>query len=317
MSKPVLFVTGLGKEIERAENMFSLFCAYDGAKSITSTHNSDYYSEVRSGKYDLMVIDVFPTVSPGKAVMIWHSIMGGKMIGLDDRTTYYRRTFAKLMDYVISSGEESSKMLHKCTLVPKENILNLGMPRTDRYIGKKKGDGGTFLAEKKAYLFVPTYRGIREPQYPEIRWHQIDEQLTDDEVLVVKGHPYGLPINVPKCKHIVELSKMEPTVNYLYDCDVVITDYSTTLFDGYLLGKPGVLFEKETGYVRSRGMYLKYPEQYCSRYARNENELIRMVRSADGLGQIERDCIEMVANTCDGHSCERICKFIHEINGLC
>lgn len=315
MSKPVLFVTGLGKEKERAENMSALFNSYNGEKEFISMHDMDYGNKVKSGNYDLMVIDVFPTISPGKAVMIWHSIMGGKFIGLNDRTTYYRWTYADLMTRVIGSGKATIDMLHRATMVPKDRIVNLGMPRTDRYIGKKKGDGHTFLADKRAYLFVPTYRGYHEPQYPPIDWRWLDGQLTDDEVFVVKGHPYGLPLNVPKCEHIVEISKMEQTVNYLYDCDVVITDYSTTMFDGYLLGKPCVLFEKSVGYVRARGMYLKYPGQYSSRYARNERELLKQIREANTLTQVERDCLDIVADTCDGHSCERICKLIDEMKG--
>lgn len=313
MSKPVLFVTGLGKEKERAENMNALFNSYNGDKEFISTHDVDYGNKVVSGNYDLMIIDVFPIISPGKAVMIWHSIMGGKFIGLNDRTTYYRSTYAKLMDHAIGSGKATIDMLYKATMIPKDKILNLGMPRTDRYIGKTKGDGHTFLADKRAYLYVPTYRGLHEPQLPPIDWKWLDKQLTDDEVLVVKGHPYGLPIVVPECEHIVGISPMEQTVNYLYDCDVVITDYSTTMFDGFLLNKPCVLFEKSTGYVRTRGMYLKYPDQYSSRYATNERELIKQIRAADGLSQVELNCIDLVADTCDGHSCERICKLIDEM----
>ena len=111
-----------------------------------------------------------------------------------------------------------------------------------------------------------------------------------------------------------EALKMEPTVRYLYDADVVITDYSSIMFDAYLLGKPVVLFEKQTGYVKNRGMYLDYPEEYCSRYATNERDLIQLARFAHDLRKTERDCLNYVADMCDGHSCERICELIREVN---
>ena len=119
--------------------------------------------------------------------------------------------------------------------------------------------------------------------------------------------------NLDCCRHIIELSNMELSVNCLIDCDVVITDYSSIMFDGYLLGKPAVLFEKKPGYLQTRGMYMQYPDKYCSRYATDESDLLWQVRSADGLTKTERDCMEYVAGCCDGHSIERIIKLIKEV----
>ena len=56
MSKPVLFVTGLGKDKARAENMMVLYQAYPGEKEFISGHDPDAVSIIRSGKYDTMVI---------------------------------------------------------------------------------------------------------------------------------------------------------------------------------------------------------------------------------------------------------------------
>ena len=78
MSKPVLFVTVLGKSLDRCENLKAIYDAYQGEKKFISTHDINYIPEVKSQKYDLQVIDAFPTVSPGRTIMIWHSIQGGK-----------------------------------------------------------------------------------------------------------------------------------------------------------------------------------------------------------------------------------------------
>lgn len=39
------------------------------------------------------------------------------------------------------------------------------------------------------------------------------------------------------------------------------------------------------------------------------------MRTANGLDEVEKQCIKTVADACDGHSCERIIKLIHEMNG--
>lgn len=313
MDSPVLFMTGLGRYLDRAENLKVLYDAYKGEKVFRSMYEPGAVNEAMSGKYDLMVIDIFPTFTTGKTIMIWHAIQGGKLIGLGQKGTYYKPEMAQNINWIVAAGRGGKEMFHQCTGVDRDRILPLGMPRTDRYIGKRKGDGGTVLAEKKAYLYVPTFRGKMDPPFPEIDWDYIDRQLRDDEVLAVKPHPYGQKFNLDCCRHIIELSNMELSVNYLIDCDVVITDYSSIMFDGYLLGKPAVLFEKKPGYLQTRGMYMQYPDKYCSRYATDESDLLWQVRSADGLTKTERDCMEYVAGCCDGHSIERIIKLIKEV----
>lgn len=312
MSKPVLFATGLGREITRAENMATLFVAYPGDKKFMSTHSDKYREEVKSGKYDLLVIDIFPTFAPKKCIMMWHAIQGGKYIGLDEKTTYYSKDYAKLMDAIIVAGRGGIDMFHQCTAVPKERIFNLGMPRTDKYFRMKAHD--PMVEGKRMYLFAPTFRNWRDTPMPMYDWEKLDRLLHDDEIMVVKAHPYGLSFDIEGRKHIIEADKMYSSAQYLFDCSAVITDYSSIMFDGYLMNKPCVLFEKKTGYTKTRGMYMQYPDMYSSRYATTEEELVEQLRSAKRLRKVEKACKDYVADMCDGHSCERICKFIEEMN---
>ena len=81
MSKPVLFASI--RPLDRAENIKAIYNAYNGEKVHAVSTTYDYKREVQSGKYDLMVTDDFPYITPGKTIMIWHGIQGGKTIGLD------------------------------------------------------------------------------------------------------------------------------------------------------------------------------------------------------------------------------------------
>ena len=309
MGKPVLFVTGLGNDLNRAENIKALYEAYKGEKRMMSAGNPNYENVVGSGVYDLMVIDIFPRIKPKRAMMVWHAIQGGKYIGLDQKGSYYREDMAGLMDCIVAAGRGGVDMFHRCTGVTKEKILNLGMPRTDRYTRWTKPRNG-----KRKYLYAPTFRGGGDVKMPETDWKAIDELLTDDELMMVKAHPYGPEFRLEGYRHIVEIRKMEPTVAYLMDADVVITDYSSIIFDGWLMEKPAVLFEKEKGYTQKRGMYLEYPGGYSERYATDERELVRLIREAEVLTETERRCLDYVADMCDGHSCERICELIDKLN---
>jgi len=115
---------------------------------------------------------------------------------------------------------------------------------------------------------------------------------------------------------IVEVTPNEGIEPYLIDCDVVITDYSSVVFDAYLLGKPVVLTVDDADkYLSTRGMYFDFPQGYSSRWLcaeGNEEDLLNMLREAaqNGLTDMERGFVDEVADMCDGHAAERVCEFI-------
>lgn len=148
---------------------------------------------------------------------------------------------------------------------------------------------------------------------PVIDWQWLDDQLTDEELFAVRAHPMTGKLLSKRYRHIREYATCCEISPWLIDCDVIITDYSSVMIDGYLLNKPCVLFEKNSGYTETRGMYLNYPDQYCSRYATNERILLDLIRTADTLTDTEKECRRLLAGACDGHSGERIVKLIEEI----
>ena len=322
MSKPVLFVSF--RPLNRAENLRAIYNAYEGDKMHLCTYDPHYTEEVTSGKYDLMVIDEFPSVTPGKCIMIWHGIQGGKYIGLDQPgSPYYKPEMADMMTCIISAGTGMVNVWNRCTGVPKERILPLGMPRTDWYVANKYTSSSV-----KHYLFVPTFRDDNETPFPDIDWAYIDSRLNDNELLIIKAHPWQVyqghteqvaqGIKQGMYKNIRIVSAADATSPYLYISDVVITDYSSVMFDAYLLNKPVVLFEKTPGYVSTRGMYLSYPHGYCTYCANNEEQLLKQIRyraQHPELTRLEKRCMHTVADMCDGHSCERICKLIDQMKG--
>ena len=319
MSKPVLFVSF--RPLDRAENLRSIYEYYSGPKVHMLTSDPHYKEEVLSGKYDVMVTDEFPDITPGKCIMIWHGIQGGKTIGLDQPGhPYYNPEWANCMTHIISASHDMVPVWSRCTGVPEERVLPLGMPRTDECFGKHKGDGHTQLEFYRSYLYVPTFRDRNEPSLPDIDWRFIDEYLLDDELLAIKIHPWyttngSCSFDISGCHHITMIPPGIPSAPYLYDADVVITDYSSIMFDAYLLNKPVVLFEKNPGYTTTRGMYLDYPSQYSSRYATDEHRLLVLLRTAEVLIDTERECRRIVADMCDGNSRYRLTKLINSLNG--
>ena len=311
MNKSVLFAGT--RPYGRAENISALYDFFTGEKQYLGIYDYNEFLKINDN-YNVLVIDEFPRRFSKKNIMIWHAIQGGKYIGYNQPNVYINPEIIERIDYIIAAGTNAIPMWTRCTHLPENKILPLGMPRTDVFIGKNKGDGHTLLANKRTYLYVPTFREPSEPSYFVLDYDWLDHELTDNELFVVKAHMRGGQILSKKYKHIIEISSIEPSTPYLYDCDVVITDYSSIIFDGYLLNKPAIIFEKWKAYASYRGMYLKYPQEYSSRYATNEKEMLYLAREASSLTEIERNCIIKVADMCDGHSCERICNLISNLN---
>lgn len=307
----VLF--GSNRALVRAENISALYEAYEGAKDFF--YLSEWSVKYYRGKFNVLVADDFPQRSPGSAIMVGHGIPGGKNFGLDQPGGYHKEEYADLLDYVITSSPDTIGIVAKQSGVSPERVLPLGMPRTDRYIGKRKGDGGTYLAGKRAYLYVPTFRNGRlDPALPDIDYALIDEMLTDDEIFVVKQHVLtGRVLYAHNYRHIREEINLRPSTPFLIDADVVITDYSSIMFDAQLLNKPLILFDRNMDYLKTRGMYYKYPDEYCGRWCSREQELIEMARTAHTMTKEDIACRERVAKMCDGHSTERVLDLVRSL----
>ena len=304
------------RPLGRCENLTAVYETYDGDKQFVRGG----FADVCGSECDVVVTDEF--VQRKRAdqtvVMIGHGLTGGKLYGIDQMSRVYTPERCGLVDWYVSSSEHGRAFCASAAGIPIDRCLPLGFPRTDAYFGARKGDGGTVLAEfDRAYLYAPTFRSWTEPKPQDVDWRSIDAQLDDDELLVVKRHMIADgPIAEGRFDHIIEVGNDEPSTAYLIDCDVVITDFSTIVLDGYVLRKPSVLCTHDADeYLAARGMYMDYPSDYggvtCDTWA----QLIERARDAarNGMGAHELACLERTAGACDGHSTERVIGLIESL----
>ena len=308
------------RPLGRCENITAIYKAYPGEKVFFKENWAkgwtERHKELFDPSYTLMVADDFVPYSPGKLILVTHGASGGKTYGLMQPHGYHTRKDAALITWVVATSEDMIELEAKQHGVDVSQVLPLGMPRFDYYFGKKKGDGGTGWGTngERVYLVVPTHRNPYVPPFPDICFSGINWELQNDEVLLVKRHmvfPYAL-LHGANYRRVRELDPKEPSRDYLIDADVIITDYSSILFDAHALGKPLILFEKNKGYLETRGMSDPYPEGYSSRYCTTEEELIEMMRDSVGGSPGPEDiaCWERHCGACDGHATERVVDLI-------
>lgn len=160
-------------------------------------------------------------------------------------------------DYAIVGAESLIPVYQEVFGIDKEKILPYGLPRLDKFLDKeiinsikdKIYDLYPNLKAKKIILFAPTYRGSgqKDAYYPydKLNLNKINELCQKENyVFIIKMHPFiSKRLEVPQeyRDHILDLSNYSDINELLYITDILITDYSSNIYDFSLLNKP-ILF---------------------------------------------------------------------------
>lgn len=156
----------------------------------------------------------------------------------------------------LSSSGVSSEMLIKDAMNYKGEILNSGLPRNDKLfieslgykneVKKKIGIGN----DKKLVLYAPTFKGTENKAVSlDEKWEQINpsevkqilkERFGGDWLFAVRGHQYNDEINMEGID--IDFSKYEDMQELLLVADILITDYSSSIWDFAITKKPCFLF---------------------------------------------------------------------------
>lgn len=293
----VLFASN--RPLDRAENIKAAYEAYDGEKIFIQRTAS--FKDVDLNKYDLMVTDDYPDRAPKKCIHIGHGPAAGKTAGLDQPIPYIR---SELITYATTSSKEMIPVVAKQCGIPEEKVIPLGFPRTDYYINNSK-----VKKQRREYLYAPTFR--HWDWLPDIG--RISNFLPPRNLLVVKPHMFTGDFIVNYWNNVQTASCRVQSTQYLMRADVLITDYSSIMFDGMVLRTPIILFAKDKDkYLSSRGMYFQYPEEYSPYFCDNENELVDLMLDAKWNDQFE-EIRKFYVGACDGHSCERLNELIRSV----
>ena len=150
------------------------------------------------------------------------------------------------------------------------------------------------------YAYMPTFRtssdGSRDGAVNDIaaRLAVIDVLLDDNEELFTQLHPVvGAALDFSAYRHIRPFPSGVETYDFLASCDVLVTDYSSVMFDFAATGRKVVLFAfDEDRYFADRGFYMKLDDLPFPRTG-DEGTLVnelRQPKSYDDTLLMERFC---------------------------
>ena len=263
---------------------------------------------------------------PGqKVVQLWHAGGAFKRFGLDAPSRLTRleeyRTHAPYTDVCVTSENVRQFYAHAFG-VDMDVIKALGSPRTDAILDKERvrdsreviSQKHPLLKDKKVYVYLPTFRendGVVTDFDPMLDWAQLNNDLADDEVFVIGRHPVMKKEFFKDFYSRIKDYTVDPTPELLAIADVIITDYSSVIFDASLMDKSMVFYCPDYGSYE-RDFYLDYDNDLPGEIISDANELLPALRRAEQSSskQIIAAFREKEMGACDGRSTERVVKII-------
>lgn len=213
-------------------------------------------------------------------IQLWHAAGAFKKFGYST----VGKSFGPSPDYlrhvkvhsnyskVIVSGAEVIPYYSEAFNMPADRILPLGVPRDDLYfeetqIQKKVRhffNDYPELSGKKLILYAPTFRGRSHGQHSErcpLDLKRFAGCLADDCVLIVHLHPYAYDKMAPlfTSEKVYLIQETYDIQDLMIVSDMLITDYSSVIFDYSLLEKPIAFYAEDLDrYIQERDFYYDF-----------------------------------------------------------
>ena len=258
-------------------------------------------------------------------IQIWHACGAFKKIGLDapsTRSEAEEKSLHSQYTAAVVTSEKCRKFYAGAFGISEDVCLPLGLPRTDKLFSEKEKMRENILKKhpefegKRIYLYCPTFRennGERVVYDPKIDWSSLSEALKEDELFVIRRHPVmDYRLTDKDYSNIIDLTA-ESTLELTAACDVIITDYSSVIYDACLLSVPPVFYCPDYKDYE-RGFYLEFPEDLPGEFVTESDKLLETVRNTKEnppADKIEKFIGEQM-EACDGKSAERVAALIEK-----
>ncbi|MCB5953569.1 CDP-glycerol glycerophosphotransferase family protein [Enterococcus sp. CWB-B31] len=288
----------------------------------------------------ILIDDFFPLIYQLKIrketdlIQVWHAAgafkkFGYSRMGLPGGPSPKSKNHKNYTKVFVSSSNVIEQYAEGFGVSP-STILPLGLPRTDLFFDLKKMSKIEtylktklpFIINKKIILFAPTFRGNGQlsAYYPNdwLDYEKLYETYANSNyICLIKFHPFIKEYTISdKYKDFFfDVSEFREINDLLIIADVLVTDYSSVIFEYALLKKKIIFFTPDLDeYIEKRGFYFDFKQFVPGPVAYSSDELIHLLDEqikAD-IPKIEK-FIEYSFDYLDGRSSERIIDYLIEI----
>jgi CDP-ribitol ribitolphosphotransferase len=261
-----------------------------------------------------------------EVIQVWHASGAFKKFGISsvgsrdsNSLDFELRAHSAITKAVVSSATVIPHYAEAFNL-RQDQVLPLGVPQTDVFFDSEymRSIKGHYLSQypamrdKKILLYAPTFRGRpkeRRSFQLKLDIEYMKEHLADSHILLLKLHPaVRQSVRIPEhlADFVMDFSRVPDISELLLISDLLITDYSSIIFDYSLLRRPMVFYAYDLdSYLSERGFYYEYETFVPGPIARTTAEVVDYIVK----GQFPLDVVEQFSNKFfdhrDGKSTER------------
>lgn len=228
----------------------------------------------------------------------WHGTPIKKMGSdiLENKSFSSKGGFEQVDGFVVQSNYEAN-VFSRVFNIEQKKMLKFGLPRNDELVNEQTNREKTrkkfnLLSTDKVILYAPTFREFN---------HNSIHQITSDAEILMKSLAKKLPTNykiLVRAHYEVDIIKGSlknsdrlinvssyANINDLIDAsDMLISDYSSVIFDYALTQKPIFVFSYDFDeYSEKRGLYFDIEKQLLA--ARNVNDLSQLILKNENVSK--------------------------------
>lgn len=243
-------------------------------------------------------------------IQTWHGTPLKKMLfdieNIQGRTEgYLERVYdaIKNWDYLISPSPYSSAAF-KSAFHYKGEILEIGYPRNDIFfkkgieqISSKVRQKLNLPNDKKVILYAPTFRDNLTEGNNKFKFNlnmdlkALNDQLGDQYILLMRMHVViskGLELPEDMKEFVYNVSSYPDIQELLLISDILMTDYSSVMFDFANTQKPMLFFTYDLEEYKNdiRGFYMDFEEEAPGPLLFNTDDIINAVKN---INRVEKE----------------------------
>ena len=279
LSDPRTPINGNGKRVRRGSLEYFYYLAT--AKYFINNVNFEDAYEKRDGQIEVQTMHGTPLKTFGFDVK-------GELETETQKQNYIRRN--SRWNYLVVQGDFMAEKAFPC-FGCNTPILKTGYPRTDTLFENNTEDKIKEIKEKlnlplnkKVIVYTPTWR-IKNKFDMQLDIEKMRNKLSDDYILLIRIHLFSAAgYTVPADNQFVFDFNKYHTVEDLYlIADILITDYSSVMFDYGVLRKPMMFFTYDIREYADnlRGMYFDIEKEAPGPLVYTSDELISAILNID------------------------------------
>lgn len=300
---------------------------------IVKKYSLRYFYELTTAKF-WVANNRFPTFIRKRKQQIyiqtWHGGLALKKIeydASDKLSKYYSRVIENdnlKIDYLLSNSIFCTNM-YRNAFKYNGKILEIGTPRNDILVNKDMELKSKVVKKcnidynSKILLYAPTFRKsyVKNPYDIDfVKLKKILEKNGEKWEILVRLHPNVKCIKekMKNLKSCIDVTNYDDIQELILACDMLITDYSSTMFEAMIANKSVFLYANDIeNYVEERGFYFNFNELPFA-LAQSNEQLFNIINKFD-FSDIESDYKnfkDKVGLKEEGKACETIIKIIEE-----